>query len=93
MNSWPRWWASATISVFEVGAAYLEDGYGWVVAIGEGGFEFAHPCLGVAALRMEVAVEFRRPVDRADDLVKRDAADACVSMPADPEPIGDFGQR
>jgi len=77
----------------EVGAAYLEDRYCWVVAIGEGGFEFAHPCLGIAALRMKVAVEFRRPIHRSDDLVQRDAADTYVPVPADPEPVGDLGQR
>jgi hypothetical protein len=60
----------------EIGAAYLEDRDRREVAVGEGGFDFAHPLLGVAALRMKVAVEFRRPIHRADDLVQRDAADA-----------------
>jgi len=60
----------------EVGAAYLEDR---LLSSRHRGrrLRVCASVLRVAALRMKVAVEFRCPIDGADDLAQRDAAYPC----------------
>jgi hypothetical protein len=45
------------------------------------------------ALRMKVAIELAGSIHRADDLRKRNTADADVRAPCQSKPLGDLTQR